>query len=58
MLPSVFNSGEDVYYSIYNKTEDEYNTLPEESGIYEIYAMNYNKTTKELTIHKFKYNYK
>ena len=58
MLPSVFNSGEDVYYSIYNKTEDEYNTLPGESGIYEIYAMNYNKTTKELTIHKFKYNYK
>lgn len=57
LLPSQFRAKEDLYYSVYNKTINEYNTIPNESGVYEIYAMKYDKTKKELTIHKYKLMY-
>ena len=57
LLPSEFRAKEDLYYSVYNKTTNEYNTIPNESGVYEIYAMRYDKTKKELTIHKYKLMY-
>lgn len=57
LLPSQFRAKEDLYYSVYNKTINEYNTIPNESGVYEIYAMRYDKTKKELTIHKYKLMY-
>ena len=46
LLPSQFRAKEDLYYSVYNKTINEYNTIPNESGVYEIYAMRYDKTKK------------
>ena len=57
LLPSQFRAKEDLYYSVYNKTINEYNVIPEESGIYEIYAMSYDKNKKELIIHKYKLMY-
>ena len=57
LLPSEFRAKEDLYYSVYNKTSNEYNVIPEESGIYEIYAMSYDKNKKELIIHKYKLMY-
>ncbi len=56
-IPSTLFSDKDAYYSIYNKTTNEYNTIPENSGDYEIYAMKYDKSNKCLEIHKFKYSY-
>lgn len=41
---------EDTYYSIYNKTLGEYNIVPIENGNYEIYVMEYNISTKILTV--------
>lgn len=57
LLPSQFRSSDNVYYSIYNKTTNEYNTIPNESGEYEIYSMYYDKSLKQLSIHKYKYNF-
>ena len=57
LLPSQFRAKEYLYYSVYNKTINEYNVIPNESGIYEIYAMRYDKTKKELIIHKYKLMY-
>ena len=57
LLPMEFKIKEDVYYSIYNKTTGEYNTIPNESGNYEIYAMYYDESLKQLTIHSYKYSY-
>lgn len=58
LIPSQLKSDFDAYYSIYNKTTNEYNTLPTIAGNYEIYAMKYDKSDKHLEIHKFDYNYK
>ena len=58
LIPSQLRSDDDAYYSIYNKTTNEYNTLPEIAGNYEIYAMKYDKSDKQLEIHKFNYSYK
>ena len=57
LLPTQFRSNENVYYSIYNKTTNEYNTIPNETGEYEIYSMYYNKLLKQLSIHKYKYKF-
>lgn len=43
------------YYLVYNKTTGEYNTIPSESGKYEIYTMMYDKTNKMLVIHTYNY---
>ena len=58
LMPSLYRTKEDLYYSIYNKTTNEYNTLPTIASNYEIYAMKYDKSDKHLEIHKFDYNYK
>lgn len=47
-----------AYISIYNKTTNQYNLVPETTGDYEIYVMKYDKSDKKLEIHKFKYSYK
>ena len=57
LLPTQFRSSDNVYYSIYNKTTNEYNTIPNESGEYEIYSMYYDKSLKQLSIHKYKYSF-
>ena len=57
LLPTQFRSSGNVYYSIYNKTTNEYNTIPNESREYEIYSMYYDKSLKQLSIHKYKYNF-
>lgn len=46
------------YLSFYNKTLGTYNTLPEKSGNYEVYAMRYDVEEKYLEICEFKYTYK
>ena len=56
-VPSQLRSDDDAYYSIYNKTTNQYNSLPDISGDYEIYAMKYDKSAKHLEIHKFKISY-
>ena len=57
-IPSQLRSAADAYYSIYNKTTNEYNKIPEKAGNYEIYAMKYDRSDKHLEIHKFNYSYK
>ena len=52
-VPSQLRSDEDAYFSIYNKTTDQYNSLPDSTGEYEVYAMKYDKSDKQLEIHKF-----
>ena len=58
LIPNFYRYDKKVYYSIYNKTTNEYNRLPSESGKYEIYSMSYYIATKTLEISKFKYDYK
>ena len=57
-LPSSFRSNSDTYFSIYNQSTNQYNTIPEASGDYEIYAMKYDQSEKLLEIHKFVYSYR
>lgn len=52
LIPNEIKINIDSYVSFYNKTTNEYNTLPKESGEYEIYVMVYDKTYKILKIHK------
>lgn len=56
-IPFQLTADDDAYFSIYNKTLDTYNTMPDKSEKYEIYAMKYDKSDKQLEIHNFKYNY-
>ncbi len=58
LIPSELRTAYDAYYSIYNKTTNQYNTIPETEGNYEIYAMKYDKSKKQLEIHRFYYSYK
>lgn len=58
LLPMQFKPSNSIYYSIYNKTINEYNSIPSESGECEIYAMYFNKELKQLSIHKYKYDFK
>lgn len=58
LIPSIISTDMDSYYSVYNKTLNEYNKVPNAEGIYEIYAMKYDKEYKQLEMHKFKYSYK
>lgn len=57
-LPIDFYPSNNVYYSVYNKTNNEYNTVPNKAGKYEIYVISYNKELKQLSIHKYKYDFK
>ncbi len=58
LIPQQLRVDEDAYFSIYNKTNNEYNTIPKASGNYEIYVIKYDKSDKHLEIHKFTYLYK
>ena len=58
LIPTQLRSDDDAYFSIYNNTTKEYNTLPEIAGNYEVYAMKYDKSDRQLEIHKFTYLYK
>ncbi len=58
LVPSMLREDSDAYYSIYNNTTCEYNTLPTRSGTYEIYAMKYDKSEKHLEIHRFIISFK
>lgn len=49
----VFSSEDDVYFSIYNKTLDEYNVVPKDLGKYEFYAMEYDVSDKKLLIYQY-----
>lgn len=53
-----FYSNDNVYYSFYNQTLDEYNKVPNSSGEYQIYTMKYYKEKKQLSIYKYKLIYK
>ena len=53
LIPSTFKADQDVYYSVYNKTTGEYNTLPSSTGTYEIYSMRYDLSDKQLEIHSY-----
>lgn len=57
-IPFTLYQEENNYYSIYNKTTDQYNKIPEKEGNYEIYAMRYDTKNIQLTIHHFNYSYK
>lgn len=57
LLPSQFHAGNQIYYSVYNKTTNEYNQIPDKTGEYEIYAMYYDAANKLLSIHTFTYSY-
>lgn len=56
-IPSQLRSDDDSYFSIYNKTLNTYNLIPDVSGKYEIYAMKYDIHNKQLEIHTFKIIY-
>ena len=58
LIPSTIKSDRDAYYLIYNKTTGEYNALPASTGSYEIYAMKYDKSAKQLEIHCFLMDYR
>lgn len=53
-----FICGENFYYSVYNKTNNEYNKILDESVEYEIYAIIYDFEDDVLKIDKFNYFYK
>ena len=57
LLPSQFHAGNQIYYSVYNKTTNEYNQIPDKTGEYEIYAMYYDVANNLLSIHTFTYSY-
>lgn len=56
-IPYGLQKNENSYYSIYNKTTNQYNEIPEKSGNYEIYVMRYDINSKQLEIHTFNYFY-
>ena len=58
LIPSICEINSSSYFLFYNKTINEYNKLPDNIGIYEMYVVKYDTLTKNLEIHKFKYLYK
>lgn len=57
-LVPYYETGENIYISIYNKTLNEYNTLPADFGNYKIYTMVYDISKKLFQIDEFNYYYK
>ncbi len=58
LIPSICEINSSSYFLFYNKTINEYNKLPDNIGIYEMYVVKYDTLMKNLEIHKFKYLYK
>ena len=56
-LVSDYITGKNIYFSIYNRTLNKYNTLPTSFGNYKIYTMMYDTSKKLLQIDEFNYNY-
>lgn len=57
LMPKTMTQEKSSYISIYNGTTNEYNKLPTEKGIYQIYVMKYFLDDKTLEIHQYDYNY-
>ena len=58
LIPSICKINNNSYFSFYNQTTNEYNKLPDNSGIYEMYVIKFDSLTGNLEIHKFKYLYR
>lgn len=56
-MPFIYYTDKNAYISIYNKTLNSYNVLPDNSGEYEIYSMMYDSKNKYMEIQKFNFNY-
>lgn len=56
-IPTTLIGAESSYFSIYNKTLDNYNSVPNESGEYLIYAMMFDKENKHLEINEYYFSY-
>ena len=56
-IPAMMPIADYRYFSIYNKTTNEYNTMPKETGKYKIYVMMLDKVNKQLEINEFEYSY-
>lgn len=56
LVPTAFASNNNIYYLFYNKTLDEYNTLPLNSVNYEVFTIKYDISKKILIIYSFYYN--
>ncbi len=57
LMPKTMTQEKSSYISIYNGTTKEYNKLPAEKGVYQIYVMKYFLDDKTLEIHQYDYNY-
>lgn len=58
LIPKTMSQEESSYISIYNATTNEYNKLPTENGVYQIYVMKSYLDDKTLEIHQYgDYNY-
>ena len=56
-IPSTLVGNETSYFSIYNKTLDIYNSVPDESGEYLICVMMFDKENKHLEINEYSFSY-
>ena len=55
LIPSAFSPDKDSYYLFYNRTLNEYNVIPNTAGNYQICAIKYNISNKNLIIYTFYY---
>lgn len=46
-----------TYISIYNATNNTYNTVPEQTGKYKVYVLTFNQKAKEMTINEYDFEY-
>lgn len=51
------NLNESCYYSVYIEELDNYNTVPTETGVYNVHAMMYNSDISTLKIEQYVYNF-
>lgn len=52
------DTNDKIYVSVYNATNNTYNTIPEETGDYEIYLITFNYSKAKLDIGAYNYSYK
>lgn len=57
LMPKNMTQEKSSYISIYNGTTKEYNNLPKEKGIHQIYVMKYFLDDKTLEIYQYNYNH-
>lgn len=57
LIPKSIVQNNNSYISIYNGTTNEYNKLPKEKGVYQMYVMEYDFSIKTLEIHQYNYDY-